>query len=310
VTLTVSAESFERIDNGIADFEADLDLEVAGNLRWPNLTGTITLVNGQVHLDHVLAMSAERRRESGGEAQSSELMPNLQAVTEERSPAANATAPGLLSNVPVAWDVRLRASDLLLEGRDLQAPGGAPIGLGNINITADGDLSLLKARSGPLLLLGEVETVRGTYEFQNRDFELLRGGTIRFTGTTDAERTISAVAARVHGGSLADPTLRLSSNPPLDQSDILSLIVFNQPTLQLGVGERVGLARRAAAIGVGFIATKLSETVSDALGLDQVDMMPASAVTNSRRCLPSANVLATCWCAFDNRRPICVPGRF
>ena len=44
------------------------------------------------------------------------------------------------------------------------------------------------------------------------------------------------------------PELSFSSNPPLDQADILSLIVFNQPINELGEGQQVvaGAARRGA----------------------------------------------------------------
>ena len=39
-----------------------------------------------------------------------------------------------------------------------------------------------KRPGGPIVLVGAVNTVRGTYDFQGRRFEILRDGTVRFGG--------------------------------------------------------------------------------------------------------------------------------
>ena len=54
--------------------------------------------------------------------------------------------------------------------------------MGNVNITLGGALTLAKDPGAPLTLLGEVEVVRGTYEFQGRRFNILPDSTIRFRG--------------------------------------------------------------------------------------------------------------------------------
>ena len=84
---------------------------------------------------------------------------------------------------------------------DLQPPG-APIGLGALNLTLGGDLCATKEPDDQLRLIGAVNTVRGTYDFQGRRFEILRDGTVRFDGgstssircsTSGRERVIQAV---------------------------------------------------------------------------------------------------------------------
>jgi translocation and assembly module TamB len=62
--------------------------------------------------------------------------------------------------------------------------------------------------------------------------------------------------------------VRLSSTPPLDEADVLSLIVFNQPINQLGGGERLNLAERAGGLAVGYLASPLANSIADALDLD------------------------------------------
>ena len=52
-------------------------------------------------------------------------------------------------------------------------------------------------------------------------------------------RLIQGVEARVNvRGTLKEPEILLASTPPLEQADILSLIVFNQPVNQLGEASR------------------------------------------------------------------------
>src|SRR5205085_11169667 len=117
---------------------------------------------------------------------------------------------------------------------------------GAVSVTLGGDLRATKDRGGPMRLVGTVNTVRGFYDFQGRRFTILRDGTIRFAGTDDldplldirAERVIQAVTANVNvRGTLKQPDIVLSSTPPLEQADILSLIVFNQPINQVSEGQ-------------------------------------------------------------------------
>lgn len=188
---------------------------------------------------------------------------------------------GLLATVPVTFDVHLRVPALLLEGRSLPAPGGGPIGLGNVHATVAGDLHLRKTPDTAMQVTGEVQTVRGSYEFQGRDFSIVRGGGIQFAGLEElnpgfdvtALRTVSGVEARVHiGGTLEQPRLSLSSQPPLEQADILSLILFGRSVNRLGVVEHAWLTRRAAAMAAGLVAGELTRALDRALGLDLVDI--------------------------------------
>ena len=63
-------------------------------------------------------------------------------------------------------------------------------------------------------------------------------------------------------GTARQPQVRLSSQPPLDEADVLSLIVFNQPINQLGEGERLNLAERAGGLAVGYLATPLANSIA------------------------------------------------
>jgi translocation and assembly module TamB len=129
--------------------------------------------------------------------------------------------------------------------------------------------------------VGEVNTVRGSYTFQSRRFDIMRDGRIRFAGTDELNPTIDLKARRLISGvetfvrvqgTMKEPELSFSSNPPLDQADILSLIVFNQPINELGEGQQVSLAERATALAGGYLATGLSRSISNALDLDEFEI--------------------------------------
>jgi translocation and assembly module TamB len=73
-------------------------------------------------------------------------------------------------------------------------------------------------------------------------------------------------------GSARRPQLALSSQPPLDEADILSLIVFNQPINQLGEGQQVSLTQRAGALASGYLTSGLSRSIGNALDLDEFEI--------------------------------------
>jgi translocation and assembly module TamB len=73
-------------------------------------------------------------------------------------------------------------------------------------------------------------------------------------------------------GTLQRPELALTSTPPLEQGDILSLIVFNQPINQLGEGQQVSLAARAQSIALGAAAGQIARSIGNKLGLDTLEL--------------------------------------
>ena len=74
---------------------------------------------------------------------------------------------------------------------------------------------------------------------------------------------------------MKQPEIVLSSVPPLEQADILSLILFNQPINQLGTGQQISLAQRAQDLAVGAVATQLSNSIGSALGLNIFEISAA-----------------------------------
>ena len=172
---------------------------------------------------------------------------------------------------------------LRLTGSDVQVSSGTPIGLGDINLRVGGDLYLYKDPGQLLSVTGSLDQVSGTYVFQGRRFDIdENGSSINFVGDLDPQlwvtvtRDISGVQTRVTiSGSLRQPELRLASTPPLDESDILSLIVFNATPNSLTTGQQQELAVRAGTLAAGFLAKPLLQAVQNELGLDTFAIEPS-----------------------------------
>ena len=273
MNLQMSASQFKVLDNEFGDIDIDSDVRVTGEVAAPTVTGEITTRPGRLEVDQILEqLSRSPYRTEATVA--TETGSNPLASTGGRPQNDNPRA-GLYDTATV--DVRLRLpDDLLLRGRDMHA-SFSRIGLGDMNITVGGELQIRKAPAGQPDLIGSVTVVRGFYDFQGRRFEVLRDSQIRFQGTrpvdpalqVDAQRIISGVTAIVNiRGTARQPQVRLSSQPPLDEADVLSLIVFNQPINQLGEGERLNLAERAGGLAVGYLATPLANSIARALDLD------------------------------------------
>jgi autotransporter translocation and assembly factor TamB len=264
VQLSVTADDFKVIDNALGNVRIGTNLEIAGDLAAPRVEGSLAVTTGELNLDEIVALAGP----------SAYATKEIQYSDEEQSPM-----PGPLGALAVDVDVRV-PDDLVVHADSLATPGSA-FSLGALNVTLGGDLQVLKKPGDRLRLVGVVSTVRGFYDFQGRRFEILRDGSVRFEGLEELDprldirtrRVIRAVEARVNvRGTLKQPEIQLSSTPPLEQADILSLIVFNQPINELGTGQQVTLAQRAQALATGAIAGQLAESIGDALHLDTFEI--------------------------------------
>jgi autotransporter translocation and assembly factor TamB len=80
---------------------------------------------------------------------------------------------------------------------------------------------------------------------------------------------------------MKQPQIVLASTPPLDQADILALIVFNQPLNALGEGQQISLAQRAQSLATGVLASGLAREIGEALGVDTFEISTAPEVGGS-----------------------------
>lgn len=150
----------------------------------------------------------------------------------------------------------------------------------NANVELKGKLTIIKKPESDVTLSGLLEIVRGWVGFQGRRFTLTQGR-IQFTGGKPTDATLQLAAEyRVQNylvnvlvsGTAEKPILTLQSQPVLEQSDILSLLLFGKPVADLTNSEQVSLQQNAIDITAGFAAATLGRAVSDALGLQNLGL--------------------------------------
>ena len=285
--LWITADDFKIIDNKLGNLRVQSALELAGELRSPEIRGDFGVSTGRLDLDEIMAQIPSAYSTEAiaypetpvGNGPKAVPSPEAAAQPQNRS-----LLDGLRMNVRITVP-----DDLVVNSAGIQVPG-ALVDLGALNVTLGGDLTATKDPSGTIRLTGAVNTVRGNYEFQGRRFDVLRDGGIHFEGTEDFDprldlrthRLINGVDARVDiRGTLKQPQIALSSTPPLEDADILALVVFNQPLNELGAGQQSTLIERAQNLATGAVVGTLSKSIAKALNLEtfQVDVAPQSGAS-------------------------------
>jgi autotransporter translocation and assembly factor TamB len=305
VDISFESQNFQLLRNELGAIGVGAKLKVTGELLRPKVEGDVRVASGRLELDQIIQLfydpyrveelpevvsagAATQAAGSAEEATRKALAQAGQTANPERQAEAKEAAAPTTGFDPVALDIHVRMPDnLVLRGRRIRPGGPTRASLGDLNITVGGELIIQKAPGHPVTYGGTITTVRGSYQFQGRQFDLARGGTIRLTGESElnpvldvnATRQIpdTGIEAKIHiTGSLKAPELTLSSTPPLEESDVLALIIFNRPINELGTNERASLAATAGGIATGFLATPLGESIGKALDLDLFEITTTS----------------------------------
>ena len=232
------------------------DIFLAGPLTSPVLSGRIRIPEGRVNLDR-LAAGGPADIEVVGE-QSAAGQPIVIAERQE----------GLMS--PLAADVTVEIPrNVWLNGQ-------------NLNAEIAGSIRLNKKKQGPFLLTGSLNTVRGNYDFQSRRFKITRG-VLEFQGLPEpdpeldiqAETSINKVTIIVHiTGSVRKIELSLDSDPAMDQSDIVSYLVFGRPTDELRSQQATSAQSTALNLAGNIAAKELNSILGDTFKVDSFSIAP------------------------------------
>ena len=271
--IEATARGFELMRNEFGRIDVDATLQIRGRAEAPRIAGTVTINSGSLKVDEILARAL------------------FQPYSTE--PAAMTDIDPVAALNPwdrLGLDVFLRVPGTLrLVGDNVQVSPGTPVGLGDINLRVTGDLYLYKDPGEPVSVTGSFDSISGTYAFQGRRFDVVEASSINFRGDLNPEiyvtvqRVISGVETRVSiFGPMQEPELRLASTPPLDQSDILSLILFNTSTNQLSSAQEQELMVRAGTLAAGFLASPILSAIENQIGLDIFEIAPGEFGTGPK----------------------------
>jgi translocation and assembly module TamB len=136
-------------------------------------------------------------------------------------------------------------------------------------------------------IVGKLETVRGSFSFLGKSFQLTQG-TITFDGgrkidpaldITTQTNSGGLTAQVIIGGRAGEPTIRLTSTPEVPQDEILARILFNKGMGQITPMQGVQLAQAAATLASG--GPGLLDRLRGKLGLDRLDIGSGDQQTSS-----------------------------
>ena len=271
--IDATARHFEILRNELGRIDLDVALQLRGRFEQPSVTGDVSISGGELRVDELLSRTL------------------FQPYATEQTEFGPADAVSALNPWDrLALDFQLHVGDTLrLTGSNVQVSPETPVGIGDINLRVGGDLSFYKGSGGPLWVSGSLDEVSGTYAFQGRRFTVDESASsINFRGDLNPEvyvavtRDIAGIEARVSiAGPMKHPELQLSSVPPLDATDILSLIVFNTTPNQLSTAQQQELVVRAGTLAAGFVATPIVSAIQQEIGLQILDIEPSTDLYNA-----------------------------
>lgn len=227
-------------------------LKLAGEIKAPDLIGTLRVREAT----YTAPAKPKKKKEDGEDVR----------VQRVPSPVWEAAT----MNLRVLWERNVWYRDRLTK------------------VETSGDLDVEKeAETTELSLRGQIGMVRGSYDAYGRDF-IVESGDLVFTGGPEIN-PIMNVRAKYFGGGvdvyvdvkgrLKTPELRFSSNPPLPEQDIISVVIVGRPLNQIGPTQGDGTTRQQQAAALagnvvgGYITRELRESGMN-FGLDVVRVEP------------------------------------
>lgn len=147
------------------------------------------------------------------------------------------------------------------------------------SIELKGDLNIKKAPFEDLRIIGKIETIRGDYVTYGRVFNI-NEGSINFVGNIPVNPFLSLKATYIDKvskirvylhvtGSLENPQLTLSSEPPLDEADIVSVLATGKPLYELGKNDQGAQSSQVAQnLVAGYLSEEIRQELQNFIGLD------------------------------------------
>jgi autotransporter translocation and assembly factor TamB len=191
-------------------------------------------------------------------------------TTRKAAPDTTAgPSPAGLAAQPAPRDTTVRKPLLPSVAIRVDIPGGLWLRGRGLNVELMGDLTVgvrnglpivageLKGRQGSLKLLGNYFTLeRGAVDFYGRPGVVNPDLDIRLTTRQKGITYIIEVF-----GSVQDPSIELSSDPAMDDADIVSSLLFGRTLDQLEEGQVDMVADRAAQIALAYGTTQLQDSI-------------------------------------------------
>jgi hypothetical protein len=237
------------------------DLRLQGTLDAPVVSGDIRIPRGQVNLDVLFSQQPSEIKIIEPVAHDNGVF-----TLPDQPPPALAFLDPLRADITITvpGNVWLRGEDESIEIR------------GKVNVEKEPGRSFV--------VHGPLSAVRGTYRFRGKLFKIT-SGELNFIGqdvidpplSIQAETRIGDVRIIIYlTGTYERLNMRFDSDPPMDEVDIISYLIFGRPQTSLTEGESFRAAEAALAITGQIAADELREILGDRFRIDYIDISAGS----------------------------------
>jgi translocation and assembly module TamB len=266
LTLSLVADRWPAIRTPRYQITLDGQLDGQGPLSHPHVTGTLRIPAATLRPDLVLLTAQPVQRD-----------PTILVLPADRRVAVS--SPEITPATDTVFELpESQVSENLALDLVVFLPRNTWIKHQDADVELAGEVNVTKLANGKAKLVGTINIVRGWLNLRGRRFTLTRGRVV-FTGGENLNPTLDIVAEHrlsqyvveaVVGGTIEKPVLTLRSEPALEQADILALLLFGKPVNQLGQGEKINFQQQALQLTGGYVAAQIAESVSRALGLENL----------------------------------------
>jgi translocation and assembly module TamB len=256
---TLSLRTFQLVHRDDAVGHGSGDIHALGTLAQPRMTARLKIDDAELYLPDRLPPSVREL-----------VVTEIDSTTGHvlRQPAPTSHEPPVVAALDVKLDV---PGQLFVRGRGLDSEWKGHFDVGGTSAEPD--------------IQGSLEVVHGTMNFLGKSLDLARGTITLGGGKIEplldflAQSTTAQIKAQVEvTGPAGKPAIKLSSDPPLPQDQVLAQLLFGRDVRQLTPLEGLQIAQAAAALASGGPGT--IDRVRMKFGLDRLGIGSSDASTN------------------------------
>lgn len=290
---TVQANGAVAIDRMVPQtFEGHIETKAfdAGTLTagFPALVTSTTDITGQLREDRhdvqvdVASLNVELPESQQSGTHPTTMSEDIVVIEEHEAEETNRIDELLVEGSTVADVVNARIDVKVSRDSYIRHPNGF------LRFAADIRADLRGTR---MALSGKVDSVKGDFQFLGKDFQVdAREGIVRFTGANPPNPRLDIIAihpldrsivaqmdpstrekprifVRVRGTARA-PTLDMTSEPTMSESEIIYVLMTGRPPSNAEVGQEEGVASQAAAAAGGLFSALLEQKISKNVPVD------------------------------------------
>lgn len=236
------------------------DLKLKGNLKGAELKGNLDVLEANITIPSYIGSGLPKLPVTY-------LYPRNQNCPSSLSP--------LTPFIPIYFDIHLNvANNVKLKGRGLDT-----VWEGKLDIRGNDKKphfeGQLNNTEGSFAFAGQVLSLeKGHIQF---DGDLLKNTQINLVGQTVIRN--AKILAYLQG-PLLGPKLSFTSNPPYSETEILSLILFNEPLPKLTPFQAVALTHSLSTLSGAYLGPDILDKVRRGIGVDQLTFGSAIAKGN------------------------------